>query len=104
MQKALFIKIALVLLLAMLINIPLGMMNNLVDERQARQTQVAAEIANSYAEPQFITGPLLVLPYTEEYAVRQETKSTDDGDAQQRTRIQRRASDFRLRSVDGKWN
>lgn len=92
MQKALFIKIALVLLLALLINIPLGMMNNLVDERQARQAQVAAEIANSYAEPQFISGPLLVLPYTEEYAVRQETKSTDDGDAQHRTRIQRRSA------------
>lgn len=90
MQKALFIKIALVLLLAMLINIPLGMMNNLVGERQARQSQVATEIANSYAEPQFTTGPLLVLPYTEEYAVRQDSKG-NDGEAQTRTRMQRRS-------------
>lgn len=67
MQKSLFIKIGLVLLLAVLINIPLGMMGNLVNERENRQHQVTADVARSFAEPQFVAGPILVLPYTEEY-------------------------------------
>jgi inner membrane protein len=75
MQKALLIKTAIVLLLAVLINVPLGMMHGLVTERQNRQAQVSTEIANSYADPQFITGPVLVFPYTEEYTLPGETRS-----------------------------
>src|SRR5512139_1137986 len=91
MQKALFIKIGLVFFLAVLINIPLGMMDNLVNERQGRQAQVTNEIANSYAEPQFVSGPLLVLPYTEEYSVRVEGRDNDNKDNAAHTRIQRRS-------------
>jgi len=91
MQKALLFKIAIVLLLAILINIPLGMMNNLVNERQGRQTHVSTEIANSYAEPQFIAGPLLVFPYTEEYTAPQETQD-NEGNTSSRNRIQRHSS------------
>ncbi len=90
MQKNLLIKIAFVLLLAILINIPLGMMNNLVSERQNRQSQVAAEIANSFAEPQFITGPLLVYPYIEEYTTRQEGQDSEGNPTQPRARSHRR--------------
>ncbi|HEY6094065.1 MAG TPA: cell envelope integrity protein CreD [Gallionellaceae bacterium] len=92
MQKTLFIKIGLVFILAMLINIPLGMMGNLVNERQGRQAQVTGEIANSYAEPQFISGPVLVLPYTEEYPVRAEGRDSDDKGNATHTRIQRRSA------------
>jgi inner membrane protein len=74
MQKPLFIKIGFVLLLAVLINIPLRMMGNLVAERQGRQHQVSAEIAKSFASPQFIAGPILVLPYTEKYIMTDEKK------------------------------
>ncbi|MDH4216295.1 MAG: cell envelope integrity protein CreD [Gallionella sp.] len=90
MQKALLFKIAIVLLLAVLINIPLGMMNKLVYERQSRQSQVSVDIANSYAEPQFIAGPLLVFPYTEEYSETQEAGG-ENGSAT-RTRIKHHTS------------
>lgn len=92
MQKALLIKTAIVMLLAILINIPLGMMNNLVSERQSRQAQVSADIANSYAEPQFIAGPLLVFPYTEEYTAPQETQDSDGNAVSSRNRLRRHSS------------
>jgi inner membrane protein len=92
MQKSLLIKIALVLFIALLINIPLGMMDNLVNERKGRQTEVAADIANSYAEPQFIAGPVLVLPYTEEYTVTQETQDSEGSAAKTRVRTKRHSS------------
>lgn len=96
MQKALLFKIAIVLLLAILINIPLGMMNKLVYERQGRQTQVSTEIANSYAEPQFIAGPMLVFPYTEEYSEPQETKDSEGNSTHARDRLKRHSSVFYL--------
>jgi inner membrane protein len=92
MQKALLIKIAIVLLLAMLINIPLGMMSSLVNERQGRQNQVATEIANSYAEPQLVTGPLLVFPYTEEFIIREEIRDADGDAPHTRERLSRHSS------------
>jgi inner membrane protein len=96
MQKALLFKIVIILLLAFLINIPLGMMNNLVDERQSRQSQVSAEIADSYAEPQFIAGPLLVFPYTEVYTTRQETKDSEGNHTGTRELTQRHNSTLLL--------
>ena len=96
MQKALLYKIAIVLLLAMLINIPLGMMSSLVSERQNRQAEVSADIANSYAEPQFIVGPLLAFPYTEVYTTRQETKDSDGSHTGTRERTHRRSSTLLL--------
>jgi inner membrane protein len=92
MQKALLIKIVLVLFLAILINIPLGMMSNLVSERQNRQTQVSLEIANSYAEPQLMTGPLLIFPYIEEYTAREEVKDSEGNPAQSHERVRRFSS------------
>lgn len=77
MQKALLIKIGIVLLLSVLLNIPLGMLSNLVDERQGRQNQVSADVANSYAEPQLISGPIMVFPYIEEYMVSEDVLDRD---------------------------
>lgn len=69
MQKALFIKVIVVLLLATAINIPLGMVRGLVEERLARQSAVTDNVAKSYAEAQRIANPLLVLPYVAEYTL-----------------------------------
>lgn len=74
MQKSLLLKAAAVLLLALLLLIPLSLIQGLVSERQARSEQVVSEVAASYAGAQQITGPVLVLPYTEEY---RETVATD---------------------------
>lgn len=67
MQKSLLIKSGIVLVLALLLAVPLGMVDQLVSERQARQYQVVNEIASSSATSQRIVGPLLAMPYTEEY-------------------------------------
>lgn len=67
MQKALFVKVCVVLLLATLINFPLGMVGNLVQERLARQRSVTDNIAKSFGEAQRVANPLLVLPYVVEY-------------------------------------
>lgn len=52
-----------VLILIMLI--PSVFIMNLVSERRDRQREVAAEVSSKWAGAQTITGPLLVIPYTE---------------------------------------
>lgn len=94
MQKALLIKIGIVLLLSLLINIPLGMLSNLVNERQGRQNQVETEIARSYADPQFITGPLFVVPYIEEYSIEEKVRDADGDTGKTRIRLHRQNSVF----------
>lgn len=61
-------------LLAALVLIPLGMIGGLVQERQARQAAVEADIARSGTGPQRIAGPVLVLPCTETWS-----ESVNDG-------------------------
>lgn len=67
MQKALLFKALAVLLLGAALMIPLSMIDGLVRERQSRQQAVTADIAHSYAGEQQVTGPLLIVPYEEEY-------------------------------------
>lgn len=66
MQKTLLIKILIVLVLSVVISLPLGMVGNLVAERMARQAQATSEIAASYAEPQTLAGPVLVVPFSDQ--------------------------------------
>ena len=52
MQKALAWKVAAVLILALLVQIPIGMIDSLTAERKARRDGVVADIARSAAEAQ----------------------------------------------------
>lgn len=54
-------KLALVGFLLLLLLIPLAMLGGLVEERQARGQEVAADIARSSAGPQDLVGPLLLV-------------------------------------------
>ncbi len=54
-------KLALVGFLLILLLIPLAMLGGLVEERQARGQEVAADIARSSAGPQDLVGPLLLV-------------------------------------------
>lgn len=54
-------KLALVGLMLLLLLIPLGLLDGLVAERQARGQEVAAEIAQSSSGPQQVVGPLLLV-------------------------------------------
>ncbi|MDD5330068.1 MAG: cell envelope integrity protein CreD [Sulfuricella sp.] len=87
MQKSLFIKVGIILLLAAIINVPLGMVRSLVGERMARQNEVVANVATSYADPQYITSPILVLPYTEEYSETAPPGSTNNTAQEKRLRV-----------------
>lgn len=78
MQKALLYKTLIVGLMLLVIGIPLSMIGGLISERQQRQAEAVQEIANSYAGAQRLTGPVLVLPYTEYFTV-DEIETAVDG-------------------------
>lgn len=67
MQSSFFIKTAVVFGLSLLLWAPLSMIGNLVDERSQRQFQVTADIAASSAGAQRLFGPILAVPYTEQW-------------------------------------
>jgi inner membrane protein len=67
MQKKLWQKLGMMLALTLLLLIPIGMIKNLVDERSERQQQVVGDIAASSAGPQQLFGPILVVPYSEQW-------------------------------------
>ncbi|UTW44952.1 cell envelope integrity protein CreD [bacterium SCSIO 12696] len=73
----LLLKGGVLLLLALLLLIPLSMVDNLVNERMARQHQVEAEIANSTASQQWLAGPLLTIRYTERWTEQKERQKSD---------------------------
>lgn len=85
MQKTLLLKLLAVLLLGVALMIPLSMIDGLVRERQSRQQQVTLDIAQSYAGEQQIAGPLLVVPYEEEFRA-----SEVDAQSNQRREVWRR--------------
>jgi len=74
MQKALLVKAVFVALIFAVLLIPLSMIHGIVLERAARQQAVAQEIAASSFNKQIFAGPILSLPYTEEY-----TEEIDEG-------------------------
>ncbi len=59
MERALAIKLITLLVLILLLLIPLSMLDGLVQERQQRGEEVAAEISQSAAGPQLLAGPVL---------------------------------------------
>lgn len=67
MQKTLLYKILIVLGLALLICIALSMIENTVDERGKFRQEAVASIAATSVREQIITGPVLVIPYLDEY-------------------------------------
>jgi inner membrane protein len=82
MQKDLLIKAALVGLIFVLLQIPLGMIGSLVTERAERQASVVKEISTSNYGRQGFAGPIVSIPYVEEY----EESYTEDKEKKVRTR------------------
>src|ERR1043166_6044510 len=50
--------------LALLLLIPAAFVQNLIQEREARQKEAFTEVSSKWADRQDITGPVLVIPYT----------------------------------------
>src|SRR6266705_6263642 len=95
MQKALFIKAALVAAIFVLLQVPLKMIDGIVAERWARQQAVVQELASQSYGKQTLAGPILSIPYVEEY----EDTVVEDGARKVETRrIYRIARFFPLNS------
>jgi inner membrane protein len=67
MNKSLILKIIGMLALITLMSIAVSYVNNTILERQRYQNQVKSDIARSSAHSQTMLGPVLAVPYTEEY-------------------------------------
>ena len=67
MNKAFAFKVLGIFLLTVLMSWAVSYVNSLILERQNRQNEVKQEIAKSSASEQTITGPVLVIPYIEDY-------------------------------------
>ena len=68
MNRAFIFKIIGMLLLITLMSIAVSYVNGIILDRQQRQNEVKADIARSSAGEQTIIGPVLVVPYIEEFS------------------------------------
>jgi len=64
-KSKLLIKGLLIGALVLLLMIPAYFVQNVISEREARQQEVFNEVSSKWASRQNITGPVLILPYTE---------------------------------------
>lgn len=67
MKSPLFLKFKVLLGLALLLALPLYLISNLVQERTEYRAQAVRQIAAGSAGPQSLVGPVLVLPFEEEF-------------------------------------
>ncbi|MEM6884663.1 MAG: cell envelope integrity protein CreD [Verrucomicrobiota bacterium] len=71
-EKATFIiKIAVVSMVALVLLIPLAMIENLVDERAKYRLQAMRSVSISWSDSQTLIGPILVVPYTKTLSVQE---------------------------------
>ena len=70
MSRSFIFKIIGIFFLTMLMSWAVMYINSLISERQVRQESVKQQISRSYAGAQTIIGPVLAVPYAEEYEVK----------------------------------
>ena len=76
MQKMLLFKILAILGLTGLICMPLSMIEHTIQERSEFRSEAVASIAADSVREQTLIGPILILPYTDDYS---ETRTGTDG-------------------------
>jgi inner membrane protein len=69
MNKGFLLKIAGIFMLILLMTWAISYINGIILERQFRNNQVKQDIAKSSAGTQTLIGPILVIPYIEQYTV-----------------------------------
>lgn len=72
MQKTLFLKLAMIAGVLLLIGIALIMINNVIEERSQYRTDAVQSIAHDSVGQQQLAGPVLVIPFTEEFQEKRE--------------------------------
>jgi inner membrane protein len=77
MNRPFILKVLGIFLLTMLMSWAVSYVNSMILERQDRQQQTKQNIARSSAGSQTIVGPVLAVPYTEEYVEYTEEQTTD---------------------------
>ncbi len=77
MNRPFFLKVFGTILLTLLMSWAVSYINSLILERQNRQQQMKQDIAQSSAGRQTIVGPVLAVPYIEEYIEYIEEKTSD---------------------------
>ncbi|RQR57727.1 cell envelope integrity protein CreD [Burkholderia sp. Bp9125] len=87
MNRILLFKSLITASLVLLILIPLHLVGNIVQERALYRQDALKSIWSSYAGPQTVTGPVLVVPYTEVTRVREDTAAGQP----EKTRLQSEA-------------
>jgi inner membrane protein len=78
MQKTLFVKALMVFGLMLVIGLPLLMIQETIKERMEFRQEAVDSIAADSVREQTIIGPILVIPYTEQYEERVEVAKGDD--------------------------
>ena len=73
-QNSQMLRLLLVGFLALLLQIPIGMISGLVSERQERRAAAMHEVSSKWGKVQSITGPALIIPYIHRW-----TESTAGG-------------------------
>ena len=76
MQRTLLWKIALIGLVALLLQIPVEMIRGLIQERKQTRDAVLADIARGTSEAQRVIGPVLYVPWTRRSS--EATTTTDE--------------------------
>ena len=74
---AVYIKLGLLLLSILILVLPLTLIMDLVQERTKRRDQVVRQIGAVWGKPQWITGPVLVIPYTYEHTAKERVDMGD---------------------------
>jgi inner membrane protein len=63
-KTRILVKSGIIVLIIALLMLPAYRIENLVAEREARQTEAVTEVSGKWADRQMLGGPMLVLPYT----------------------------------------
>ncbi len=64
LRNSQLLRLVIVGFLALLLRIPIGMVNGLVQERQLRRDEAVEGVTSKWGRAQELTGPALVVPYT----------------------------------------
>ncbi len=63
LKNSVFFKVAIIVIIALLLLIPSGMIQNLVRERENTQKEAIYEVSSKWASEQVVSGPYLSIPY-----------------------------------------
>lgn len=97
MNRSLFLKTMVIGALALVLMLPVAMIRDLIDERQARRNEAIEGIALGWGKRQTLAGPYLLVPY--ERAWMEVTRETVDGTVKER-RIERKEARLLRLPVD----